>query len=51
MNVQAPINLTSLFSANGLVVVITGGGSGMLTWWFSPHFTPRYILIPLTISQ
>jgi hypothetical protein len=28
MDVQAPINPTALFSAKGLVVVITGGGSG-----------------------
>ncbi|PSN59778.1 WD40 repeat-like protein [Corynespora cassiicola Philippines] len=29
MNVQAALNPTSLFSAKGLVVVITGGGSGI----------------------
>jgi hypothetical protein len=28
MDVQAPINPANLFSAKGLVVVITGGGSG-----------------------
>jgi hypothetical protein len=28
MDVHAPINPTDLFSAKGLVVVITGGGSG-----------------------
>lgn len=28
MDIQAPLNPTNLFSARGLVVVITGGGSG-----------------------
>jgi hypothetical protein len=29
MDTSIPLNPSNLFSANGLIVVITGGGSGM----------------------